>query len=71
VVENHDNASQWVECPPYLYVVNGPRQFHIRINPKQLQEGRVYFTLVKAYDLDDPKKSCLFKIPITVVKAHE
>lgn len=57
-----------VECPSHLFIYNSSKQFSVRIHPNELAEGKVYFTQIKAYDLDDPKMSCLFKIPITVVK---
>lgn len=68
VIENNDNATQWIECPSHLYLVNSSRQFFIRIRANELEEGRFYYTLIKAYDMEDPKKPCLFRVPITVVK---
>ena len=71
VVEGDSNASQWVECAPHLYLVNSTRQFHVRLHPQNLEEGKFHFAQVKAYDLDDPKRVCVFKVPISVVKAKE
>ena len=51
-----------------MFIYNGSKQFTVRIHANELAEGKCYFTQIKAYDLDDPKISCLFKIPITVVK---
>lgn len=68
--ENEEGVRNWLECPNYFYLVNSSRQFPIRIRANELEDGRVYFTHVKAIDLEDPKMPCLFKIPITVVKSH-
>ncbi len=70
VCETNDAISQCIEYPSYLYMVNGVRQFFIRIRASQLQEGQVHFTHIKGFDIDDPKVGCLFQIPITIVKPH-
>ncbi len=64
------NGLQWVECPAHLYMVNSARQIFVKIKANQLEEGKHYFAQIKAYDIDEPKMGCLFKIPITVVKPH-
>ncbi len=51
-------------------MVNCAKNIYIRVRANELEEGRCYFTQINAYDIDDPKKDCLFKIPITVVKPH-
>ena len=63
-----DTSVSWLEYPSHLYVVNGSRSFFVRIRAGELDEGKCYFTQLKAFDLEDPKRDCLFKIPITVVK---
>lgn len=68
VCDNNDNATQWVEFPPHLYIVNSQKQFFIRIKAKELEDGRHYSTFVKAYDIDNPNMGCIFKIPINVIK---
>jgi hypothetical protein len=70
VCDNNDNGEQWIEYPAHLYLVNSSRTFYVRVRANELAEGKCYFTQIKAYDMDDPKKSCLFKIPITVVKPY-
>ena len=64
------DSVSWLECPSHLYIVNGSRNFFIRIRAGELDEGKHYFTQINAYDLEDPNRACLFKIPITVVKPH-
>ncbi len=68
ICDNNDNGNSWIECPDHLFLYNSSRQFYVRIFANELEEGKCYFTQIKAYDLDDPKMTCLFKIPITVVK---
>ena len=58
----------WVECPPHLYIVNGTRSFFVRIRANELEQGKCYFTQVKAINLDSDLRPCVFKIPITVIK---
>lgn len=58
----------WVECPPHLYIVNGSRNFYVRVRANELEEGKFYFSQVKAINLDADDKPCVFKIPISVVK---
>lgn len=68
VCDNNDNGNSWIEYPPHLYIYNSSRQFYVRIRANELEEGKCYYTQIKAYDLEDAKMTCLFKIPITVVK---
>jgi hypothetical protein len=68
VCEDPSVTSTWLELPSHLYLVNGSRSFFVRIRAGELDEGKCYFTQIKAFDLDDPKRACLFKIPITIVK---
>ena len=58
----------WVECPAHIYVVNCPKNIYVKVRANELDEGRVYFTQIKGYDIEDPKRTCLFKLPVTVVK---
>lgn len=67
-IENGESIKNCIEYPEHLYLVNSSRQFHIRIRANELEEGKHYFTQLKAFDLEDPKRPCLFKIPITIVK---
>jgi hypothetical protein len=68
VCEDPSVTSTWLEVPSHLYLVNGSRSFFVRIRAADLDEGKCYFTQIKAFDLEDPKRACLFKIPITIVK---
>jgi tripeptidyl-peptidase-2 len=68
--EERGAGTNWLESPTYFYLVNNSKQIPIRIRANELEDGKAYFTYVKAVDLEDPKKPCLFKIPITVVKPH-
>lgn len=63
-------SETWIECPSHLYMVNSQRSFFIRIHADQLQENNVYFTQIKAINLDSDSKTCVFKIPITIVKPY-
>jgi hypothetical protein len=67
-LDNNESLKNCIEHPDHLYLVNSTRQFHIRIKPNELEEGRHYFTQLKAFDLEDPKRACVFKIPINIVK---
>jgi tripeptidyl-peptidase II len=60
--------ADWIEHPAHLYLVNSSRQVHVRVHADKLEEGGAYFTTIKAYDIEDPARACLFKIPITVIK---
>lgn len=68
VVDDDDNGKSWVECPAHIYVVNSAKNIYVKVRANELEEGRVYFTQIRGYDIEDPKRTCLFKIPITVVK---
>lgn len=70
VIDDNDNGKQWVECPAHIYIVNSLKNIYVRIRANELEEGRCYFTQIKGYDVDDPKKTCLFKIPITIIKPY-
>ena len=63
-----DPSVTWLEIPSHLYIVNGSRSFFVRIRAGELEEGQCHFAQIKAYDLEDPKRACLFKMPITIVK---
>ncbi|CAF0707859.1 unnamed protein product [Brachionus calyciflorus] len=67
-LENGESLKSFIDYPEHLYLVNSTRQFHIRIRANELEEGRHYFAQLKAFDLEDPKRACLFRIPITIVK---
>lgn len=58
----------WIEVPKHIYMVNSSKQFVARIRVDDLDEGKVYYTQIKAYDVENPNKSCIFKIPITIIK---
>jgi tripeptidyl-peptidase-2 len=58
----------WIECPKHIYMVNGAKQFTVRINLDELCEGKFYYTQIKAYDIENLSKSCIFKIPVTIIK---
>ena len=68
VVDSNDNGKNWIECPPHIYMVNSAKNIHVRVRANELEEGRCSFTQICGYDIDDPKKTCLFRIPVTVVK---
>lgn len=58
----------WVECPKHIYLVNNSKQFPIRLNFADLSEGKFHYTQIKAYDVENMNKLCIFKIPITIIK---
>lgn len=62
------SEDSWVECPKNVYVVNNSKQFSIKINLGELPEGRFHYTQIKAYDVENISKSCVFRIPITIIK---
>ena len=58
----------WVECPKHLYLANDSTLFSITLNFDELSEGKFYYSEIKAYDVDNLSRSCLFKVPLTIIK---
>ncbi|KAI8503949.1 tripeptidyl-peptidase II Tpp2, partial [Branchiostoma belcheri] len=57
----------WVHVPPCLELMNTPRTFVIKVDPRGLREG-AHYTEVLGYDISNPHKGPLFRVPVTVVR---
>eukprot|EP00058_Branchiostoma_floridae_P017807 XP_002603296.1 hypothetical protein BRAFLDRAFT_119705 [Branchiostoma floridae] len=57
----------WVHVPPCLELMNTPRTFVIKVDPRGLREG-AHYTEVLGYDISNPQKGPLFRVPVTVVR---
>jgi len=63
------SSADWVESAEHL-VLNGRREFEIRVDPRDLPEG-VSQATVAGLDAEGPERGPLFRLPITVIRPAE
>ncbi|XP_071949542.1 tripeptidyl-peptidase 2-like isoform X2 [Antedon mediterranea] len=56
----------WVSTPTVLELMNTIRSFSIIVDPRGLPNG-YHFTEIQAFDVTDPARGALFRIPVTVL----
>uniref|UniRef100_A0A914UV78 Tripeptidyl peptidase II Ig-like domain-containing protein n=1 Tax=Plectus sambesii TaxID=2011161 RepID=A0A914UV78_9BILA len=59
--------AKWVEHPEHFELMNQQRQFNIRIDAAELEEGVPHYTELQAFDADHIEMGPLFRVPITVI----
>ncbi|XP_033096394.1 tripeptidyl-peptidase 2-like isoform X2 [Anneissia japonica] len=58
--------ASWVSTPTVLEMMNTIRSFSVIVDPQGLAHGH-HFTEILAFDVTDPARGPLFRIPITVL----
>lgn len=59
----------WIEAPEQLVMSYGGKSFELRVDPSQLPPG-AHFGEVQGFNLDAPELGPLFRVPVTVIRAH-
>lgn len=64
----------WVSCPKHHELQNngGGRiiPFAVKVDPTKLPEEGCFYTEIQGFDLSQPDKGPIFRIPVTVLKSH-
>ncbi|KAJ2672729.1 hypothetical protein IWW42_002680 [Coemansia sp. RSA 1085] len=58
----------WVQVPNAIYVSSIGNTFTARVDPTQLEAGRLHTATIDAYDSDCVDRGPIFSVPITVTK---
>ncbi|XP_076356359.1 tripeptidyl-peptidase II isoform X2 [Tachypleus tridentatus] len=57
----------WLMAPTHLSMAYTARSFSVKVDARGLSPG-AHFTLVRAYDVQNPQKGPVFSVPVTVIK---
>jgi tripeptidyl-peptidase-2 len=61
-------TKDWVEVPSFLVLMNGGRQFKVKVNPLALPKGSVGLAFIRGYDAAAPGQAPVFEVPVVVVQ---
>ncbi|KAF9164796.1 hypothetical protein DFQ26_001030 [Actinomortierella ambigua] len=61
-------TESWIRVPDFLFMNNALRQFEVKIDPTQLQAGRMHIAEILAYDTACPARGPVLSIYVTVAK---
>lgn len=64
------STEPWVQCPDYLLMNSGGRDFQVSVDPRNLKPG-LHYAEVQAIDTACPEKGPVFRLPVTVLKPSE
>lgn len=63
-----ESSAGWVSCPELLLVYAEGRSFRVKVDPSGLEQGRVHYAELLAYDPANRWRGALARLPITVTK---
>ena len=61
------SSCDWIKAPQNVLLVQSGKIISVQVDPTRLAQG-VHVEFIRAYDVNNPQKGCIFKIPVTVVK---
>jgi tripeptidyl-peptidase-2 len=61
---------KWVEVPAHLVLMNGGRQFKVKVNPTAVPIGTVGLAFIRGYDAATSGQAPVFEVPVTVVQPY-
>ncbi|KAJ1730195.1 hypothetical protein LPJ61_003141 [Coemansia biformis] len=61
-------SAAWVQAPEAIYMGSTGNTFTVRVDPTQLEPGRLHVATIDAYDSRNVDRGPLFSVPVTVTK---
>ncbi|EDO30245.1 predicted protein [Nematostella vectensis] len=63
------STEPWVSCPGHFALMNTPRSFSVKVDPRGLPEG-AHYAEIRAYDVTCPERGAVFRVPVSVIVPH-
>ncbi|KAJ2161782.1 hypothetical protein GGF46_001204 [Coemansia sp. RSA 552] len=61
-------TASWISVPDAVYIGGKGSSFAVRIDPTQLEPGRLHTAAIEAYDSANVDRGSIFSVPVTVTK---
>ena len=58
----------WIETPTSFLLMNQKKGFSVKVNPTNLEVGKVHYAEVHGIDESQPDAGALFRLPVTVIR---